>query len=183
MVGYHSLSPIAPIKSDHNLNYTFFLSFWPILVTVWYFHLSVHHPSHSSKPDCILLQKKDVFNTTLPRTWLLICLWRVVVLLMSHRGLDKWDLNCLWYQAKAKWFLCNLKIWNEAVTMPFSHFREELWVKKWSFERAYRKRLSLWKMRSIGTLKYMVTVLRMSLDLKLTESNNLELISKSLKFL
>lgn len=64
-----------------------FILFGQYFLTEWYFHLSVHHPSYSSKPDCILLQKKDVFNKTLPRRWLLICLWKAAVLLMYHWGL------------------------------------------------------------------------------------------------
>lgn len=56
-------------------------------LTGWFFHLSVHHSSHSSETDCILLQKKDVFNKTWPRRWLLIHLWKAAVLFMYHWGL------------------------------------------------------------------------------------------------
>lgn len=139
VVDYHSLSPIALIQFilfRPEFKISFFPPFWPILATEWYFNLSIYHSTYSSKPDCILLQKKDVFNTTLPRRWLLICLWRVAILLRYHWGLEKWDLNCLWYWAKAKWFLCNLKIWSEVISMPFAHFKKKLWVKKWSLETA-----------------------------------------------
>lgn len=95
-------------------------------LTGWFFHLSVHPPSHSSKTDCILLQKKDVFNKTWPRRWLLIHLWKAAYCLCTTGDLGSETQIACGAKQKANQIPCNLKPWNKVIPLSFSHWRKEL---------------------------------------------------------